>query len=371
MANDGSSRPSRQGESPVGRRVAQSAEACAIALGRPLLDDAELQRIERVAHRADLDYALSALDRLIVAATGRSELLAELHALAREVERLRADAVLASLGDVRAALRRLHDLESTRRMLDSVTSEVLRSCGLERCIVFRASGGEISPESVDFGDPEWSEGFLTFGRRHPASVDHRDADAEVYRRRRTIMRDDAIAEAHGMRTIARAANASAYLAAPIQVDGAVIGTLHADCYWTGRQIDLVDRDTLAVFADGFGYALERTWLLERTRVSSDRARRALAEADAAFAQVADPGAPLDLADAMSPVRESLSGALLTRREVEVVELMARGDRNAEIAAQLVISESTVKAHVGNVLRKLHATNRSQAVARYLQLGRRS
>ena len=88
--------------------MVRSAEACATALGRPLLEDAELQRIERVAHRTDLDYALAALDRLIVAAAGHSDLLADLHALAREVERLRADAVHASLADVRAALRRLH-----------------------------------------------------------------------------------------------------------------------------------------------------------------------------------------------------------------------------------------------------------------------
>ena len=51
--------------------------------------------------------------------------------------------------------------------------------------------------------------------------------------------------------------------------------------------------------------------------------------------------------------------------------MATGARNAEIAGQLVISESTVKAHVGNILRKLHATNRSEAIARYLRVGRRS
>ena len=151
--------------------------------------------------------------------------------------------------------------------------------------------------------------------------------------------------------------------------GAVIGTLHTDCYWSGRKIDLVDRDTLAVFADGFGYALERTWLLERTRAQSDRARQALAAADAAFAEIAEPGAGLDFdAQAASPAHPD---ALLTRREVEVLNLMARGARNAEIAGQLVISESTVKAHVGNILRKLHATNRSQAVARYLHLGRRS
>ena len=211
-------------------------------------------------------------------------------------------------------------------MLDRVTSEVLRSCGLERCIVFRAERGEISPESVDFGDPEWSEEFLSFGRRHPSFVDHRDADAEVYRRRCTIMRDDAIAEAHGMRTIARAANAAAYLAAPIQVGGAVIGTLHTDCYWSGRKIDLVDRDTLSVFADGFGYALERAWLLERTRTQSERAREALARADAAFARSSSrvPGWT-SMSRRPRGVRTALrQRTLLTRREVEIVELMAAG-----------------------------------------------
>ena len=60
-----------------------------------------------------------------------------------------------------------------------------------------------------------------------------------------------------------------------------------------------------------------------------------------------------------------------RWAVPLLDDAARGARNAEIAGQLVISESTVKAHVGNILRKLHATNRSQAVAHYLDLGRRS
>ena len=273
---------SRQALSPLGRRTVDCADACAIAVGRPLLDDAELERIERLSCRADLDYALPRIDRLIAATAGRAELLVDLHALAREIERVRAGVLLASLDDVRAALRRLRDLESTRRMLDLVTSEVLRTCGLERCIVFRADKGEIRPESVDFGDAEWSEEFLSYGRRTPATIDHRDADAEVYRRRRTIMRADAIGDAHGMLSIARAANAAAYLAAPIQVDGAVIGTLHADCYWSDREIDTADRDTLSVFADGFGYALERTWLLERTNAQTELARTALANADAAL-----------------------------------------------------------------------------------------
>ena len=54
---------------------------------------------------------------------------------------------------------------------------------------------------------------------------------------------------------------------------------------------------------------------------------------------------------------------LTRRENEVLELVAQGARDREIAQEFVISESTVKKHVQNILRKLHARNRAEAVAR--------
>jgi DNA-binding NarL/FixJ family response regulator len=53
---------------------------------------------------------------------------------------------------------------------------------------------------------------------------------------------------------------------------------------------------------------------------------------------------------------------LTAREREVFELIARGARDREIAQQLVISQSTVKKHVQNMLRKLNVRNRAQAIA---------
>jgi DNA-binding NarL/FixJ family response regulator len=52
---------------------------------------------------------------------------------------------------------------------------------------------------------------------------------------------------------------------------------------------------------------------------------------------------------------------LTVRELEVVELMARGLRNIEIARRLLISVRTVEAHVSNIMAKLGAQSRTEAV----------
>jgi len=53
-------------------------------------------------------------------------------------------------------------------------------------------------------------------------------------------------------------------------------------------------------------------------------------------------------------------AELSRREVEVLECLAAGLRNAQIADRLSLSEKTVKSHVGAILRKLHANDREEA-----------
>ena len=59
---------------------------------------------------------------------------------------------------------------------------------------------------------------------------------------------------------------------------------------------------------------------------------------------------------------------LTQREQEVLEEVARGDTNKEIAATLYISENTVNYHMKNILSKLHLKNRAQVVVWALEHG---
>ena len=61
-------------------------------------------------------------------------------------------------------------------------------------------------------------------------------------------------------------------------------------------------------------------------------------------------------------------AELSDRELEVLKLIANGQDNAQIAAELVISPKTVKNHISNILMKLQIQNRIQAAVYAVRSG---
>jgi DNA-binding CsgD family transcriptional regulator len=69
-----------------------------------------------------------------------------------------------------------------------------------------------------------------------------------------------------------------------------------------------------------------------------------------------------------PTPPNPSGIVLSDRERDVLQALASGKTNAEVADALFISVGTVKSHSANIYRKLEAKNRTEAVARARELG---
>src|SRR5580700_8436739 len=122
-----------------------------------------------------------------------------------------------------------------------------------------------------------------------------------------------------------------------------------------------DRLLPALEAGAAGYLLKNSQPAELAR-----AVRAAHAGEA----IIDPTVAARLVRALSERPAAAAGALegLTRRERDVLNLIAHGRSNKRIALELGISEKTVKTHVGHVLGKLGVTDRTQAAVLAVQAG---
>lgn len=121
-----------------------------------------------------------------------------------------------------------------------------------------------------------------------------------------------------------------------------------------KEQDLVQN---ALEAGAIGYLLKD--------VSADQLARAIRGAHLGQATLAPEAAQALVNAANQPPSP---GQDLTERERDVLELMVEGLNNTQIAARLVVSPSTIKTHVSNILSKLGVSSRSEAVALALRSG---
>jgi DNA-binding CsgD family transcriptional regulator len=289
------------------------------------------------------------------------------------------------LSRIHGGLIRLRGCETVADLIREAPEELCHCCDFDRAVLSRVHGSSWRPEVICIAagqDPEVTrstEEFLT-GAEIPLSP--MLLETELARRAAPALVSDPQENQRTYSPLMEASSTRAYVATPVLQGRRVIGFLHADTYGSGRELTTLDRDNLWTFAEGFGLIFERMVLVERLGLQRERVKDVFRKAEGGLDRLLDAEVKLARLERESDaVTQSAAGMLaptqsrinllLTAREREVLNLMISGARNSTIADELVIAEGTVKSHVKNICRKLRASNRAEAVSKYLQIVMRS
>jgi DNA-binding CsgD family transcriptional regulator len=296
-------------------------------------------------------------------------LLVELLALEREIVEAgyvrRSDA----LERVADAVRRLGEIGSPQGILDRAAEELVASSEFDRAMLGEVQGGELRVRAVwSATDSAGAAAALEELRRAPIPLEYPSIEDEVARRHRTEIVQARGTRSRAARRLRDVLGWDGYVVAALVVQGNTVGLLHADAGLTGRTLDALDSEVVSRYAEGLAGVFERAVLREMLQLHHHELRSAVDWMSARLGQLAHPvGAGSDWSVPGDGV--DVAGAeALTPRELDVLRLLAQGQTNLEIARALVVREGTIKYHVKNILRKLGATSRADAVSRYARAG---
>jgi DNA-binding NarL/FixJ family response regulator len=330
--------------------------------------------------------------------------LDEAAAAARAVPSERPElAGAAAIAETELAAARLDLMtwEALRGRQSALTlAQILRRCRAAATVDELAAA--IPPQTAELGYDRVLFSWVNDGRWIPHSACTRTEPAQAaaivaagqgapYRRVRDLMEDrvvrmrstilvrDARDNPRVHSGLLAVTGSHAYVAAPLILRGRVVGLIHVDRNVETGTVDDVDRELLALLAEGLGLALERA----RACAEAEAVRDAVAGHAAAIqdlvGRIGQAPEPTVAVPAPPCGRPALEGRVhvpqarvpddswrdgLTRREEQVLRLVAEGLTNAQIAGRLFVAEGTVKSHVKSLMRKLGTATRSEAAAAY-------
>ncbi|EHB59018.1 transcriptional regulator, LuxR family [Mycolicibacterium rhodesiae JS60] len=280
------------------------------------------------------------------------------------------------LESVQNAINGLRGATTAAALVERIPTEVYRM-GFSRVLFSRIQNGMWLTCSAFAGaDLEMASKMVEAGLAHPRQLAGPLLESEMVRHGAPILVTDPQTHPGVHPELLEAVQTPAYVAAPVFSWGKPIGLVHADRQAGAARVTEFDRDVLGMFAAGLGLAFERNLMIGRLRAmrraAQEHARLAGALADDLTLDVIDSAGPaLSWADDVvgrasaggdDAAAAPLSG--LTSREAEVLRAIAAGKTNAQIAASLYVTEGTIKSHVKHILRKMGASNRTEAVAKY-------
>lgn len=276
------------------------------------------------------------------------------------------------------AIRGLRELRSLAALAEGAPQQAYK-IGFTRVLFSRLEGGVWHVRSAFAGeDHNLAATMVAAGKSNPRRLTNVLPEHEMVRRGTPILVRDAAANPRVYPELNEVTRSAGYVAAPVFSWGQAVGLLHADHHTEIQGVCEFDRGILGAFAEGLGITLERNAMLERLRSMREAAGAYLSTANA----LADDFTidVMDLAGVGTPTVETTVEwpllqedgprggqdplAELTSREREVLRALATGRTNAQIGASLFVTEGTVKSHVKRILRKIGASNRTEAVAKF-------
>lgn len=276
------------------------------------------------------------------------------------------------------ALARLRNVSANNELADRIPVE-LCGAGFGRVLfsLIRHNVWLVRSAHAS-GDEAMITALLEAGRAHPRRLACPLPESAMVHTKTPILVDRPQCDPRVNTELVDVVKPNVYIAAPVYVWQAPVALLHADAPTEFGDVGPEDRDLLGVFAEGLGAIMERNIVMAKLQAMRSTATEHLRAVDSLTGlgdDETDGGAtagPHQPPQAAPPVTEGIGGSVadqLTRQESQVLNLLAAGRTNVQIAGRLFISEGTVKSHLRRIMDKLGASNRTDAVARYRQMTR--
>lgn len=240
------------------------------------------------------------------------------------IRRLRRAATLARLLERRGARQPCQ--ATLDGEMDAATTELCQRFGFDRTMVFGVRPTSLYVSATCFAQAkDWRDEIHQRMLDNPPLLDLAGQEARVAREGCTLIVDRAQDDPHTWKPLMRPAAITSYVSAPVRLNGTTVATLHADRWFQRAEVSVEDRDLVGFFANEVSMRLERREEIRR------------------------------------------SVAVLTDQQQRVLEGVASGLSNRQIAAALFVSAETVKSHLANIYRQLEVKNRAEAVGKYFDL----
>jgi DNA-binding CsgD family transcriptional regulator len=292
-------------------------------------------------------------------------ILSELLSLERELVEVAYVRRSDSLERAREAVRRLGEVGSPQGILSRAAEELGAASQFDRVLISEVGDRSLRASAIwSRGDQAGSEAALAALRSRPLALEYPLIEDEIVAQQRVEIVDVVRSRARAAPGFTAVLGWSSYVVAPLAVHGKTVGLLHADAGASGRALDALDAEVAGSFAEGLSGVFERAVLRDTLRLHRHELQSAVQWMSGRLGQLTAEAA--DSAPPPAPGPQPAVSETLTPRELEVIRLMARGLTNVAIANELVVREGTVKYHVKNILRKLGATSRADAVSKFVR-----